>query len=49
MRPGQRQLASASITVSMTDAVPERMRENVREVSHVFVPAEDRRKHWRLR
>lgn len=44
MRPGKRELASASITVSMTDAVPERMRENVREVSHVFVPAEDRRK-----
>lgn len=45
MRPGKRELASASITVSVTDAVPERMRENVREVSHVFVPAEDRRQH----
>jgi predicted GNAT family acetyltransferase len=44
MRPGKRELASASITVSMTDAVPERMRENVREVSHVFVPVADRRK-----
>jgi predicted GNAT family acetyltransferase len=43
MRPGQRQLASASILVSMTDAVPMAMRAKVREVSHVFVPAADRR------
>jgi predicted GNAT family acetyltransferase len=44
MRPGKRQLATASILVSMTDAVPLAMRAKVREVSHVFVPAEDRRK-----
>lgn len=44
MRPGQRQLQSASILVSMTDAVPVAMRAKVREVSHVFVPAADRRK-----
>jgi N-acetylglutamate synthase-like GNAT family acetyltransferase len=44
MRPGKRELATASVTVSMTDAVPARMRETVREVSHVFVPVEDRRK-----
>jgi predicted GNAT family acetyltransferase len=45
MRPGRRELASASITVSLTEAVPLAMRAGVREVSHVFVPAEDRRKH----
>jgi N-acetylglutamate synthase-like GNAT family acetyltransferase len=44
MRPGQRQLASASVLISLTDAVPVAMRAKVREVSHVFVPAEDRRK-----
>lgn len=43
MRPGIRQLSSASITVSLTDAVPVRMRDKVREVSHVYVPPGDRR------
>lgn len=45
MRPGKRQLSSASITVSLTDAVPVAMRDRMREVSHVFVPAADRRQH----
>ena len=45
MRPGKRQLKSAELTVSLSDAVPARMRSRVREISHVFVPAEDRRQH----
>lgn len=45
MRPGKRQLRSAELTVSLSDAVPTHMRSRVREVSHVFVPAEDRRQH----
>jgi hypothetical protein len=44
MRPGQRQLASASVLISLTDAVPAAMRAKVREVSHLFVPDADRRK-----
>lgn len=45
MRPGKRQLNSAELTVSLSDAVPTHMRAQVREVSHVFVPAADRRQH----
>lgn len=45
MRPGQRQLASATLTVSLSEAVPTHMRARTREVSHVFVPTSDRRQH----
>lgn len=45
MRPGKRQIASAELTVSMPDAVPEHMRDRTREITHVFVPAADRRQH----
>lgn len=45
MRPGKRQLNSAELTVSLSDAVPAHMRDHTREVSHVFVPVADRRQH----
>jgi GNAT superfamily N-acetyltransferase len=38
MRPGAREFRKASLTVSMSTAVPEHMRERVREITHVFVP-----------
>lgn len=43
MRPGKRQLQSAELTVSLSDAVPFHMRNMTREISHIFVPACDRR------
>lgn len=45
MRPGKRVIASAELTVSMSDSVPEHMRDRTREVTHVFVPVADRRQH----
>lgn len=44
MRPGRRELASASLVVGISTAVPEVMRAGTREISHVFVPPEDRGK-----
>lgn len=44
MRAGERQLKSASLRVSVPDSVPEHMRAAMREISNVFVPAEDRGK-----
>jgi GNAT superfamily N-acetyltransferase len=44
MRPGQRVLNTASLTVAMSDAVPLHMRPNVREITHFQVAPEDRRK-----
>lgn len=44
MKPGRRELASASLVVSVSTAVPEHMRAGTREISHVFVPAADRGK-----
>lgn len=44
MRPGRRELASASLVVSVSTAVPEHMRAGTREISHVFVPPADRGK-----
>jgi GNAT superfamily N-acetyltransferase len=44
MKPGRRELASASLVVSISTAVPEAMRAGTREISHVFVPPEDRGK-----
>jgi GNAT superfamily N-acetyltransferase len=45
MKPGRRELGVASVMVSISDAVPEHMRARTREVSHLHVPAEYRRKH----
>jgi hypothetical protein len=42
MRPGKREFRAASLTVSMSTAVPEHMRERVREITHVFVPVTQR-------
>jgi hypothetical protein len=42
MRPGKREFRAASLTVSLSTAVPERMRERVREITHVFVPLTSR-------
>lgn len=44
MRPGRRELASASLVVGISTAVPEVMRAGTREISHVFVPPADRGK-----
>lgn len=44
MRPGRRELASASLVVGVSTAVPEHMRAGTREISHVFVPPADRGK-----
>lgn len=44
MRPGLRILNSACLMVSMTNAVPANMRENVRELIAFTVDREDRRK-----
>lgn len=45
MRPGRRELGVASVMVSISDAVPLHMKAGTREVSHLEVPAEHRRKH----
>lgn len=43
MRYGTRQLNTASLVVTECTAVPEAMRERVREIVSFYVPAEDRR------
>lgn len=45
MRPGRRELGVASVMVNISQAVPQHMRAGTREVSHLHVPAEHRRKH----
>lgn len=45
MRPGRRELNTASLLVTISQAVPAHMRAATREVSELFVPAADRRKH----
>ena len=45
MRPGRRELNTASLLVTLSEAVPKHMRPATREVSELFVPAADRRKH----
>lgn len=44
MRPGKRELNDASLLVEMSQAVPEHMRANIREITHFYVPAESRGK-----
>ena len=44
MRPGKRQLNSASLDVRICEAVPEEKRSQTREITHVYVPPEDRRR-----
>jgi GNAT superfamily N-acetyltransferase len=44
MRAGERQLKSASLRVSVPESIPEHMRAGTREISNLFVPAEDRGK-----
>lgn len=43
MRPGAREFRDASLTISVSQAVPEHMRDRVREVSHLFVKPASRR------
>jgi len=45
MRCGRRELASASVLISISEAVPAHMRGGTREVSELFVPVADRRQH----
>lgn len=45
MRPGRRELGVASVMVNISEAVPPHMRAGTREVSHLHVPADHRRKH----
>ncbi len=45
MRPGRRELGVASVKISISDAVPVHMKGAIREVSHLHVPTEHRRKH----
>lgn len=45
MRPGRRELGVASVMISISDAVPVHMKSAIREVSHLHVPLEHRRKH----
>jgi GNAT superfamily N-acetyltransferase len=45
MRPGVRQLNDASLRVSVPDAVPEHMRSNLREITHLYVDPASRRQH----
>jgi GNAT superfamily N-acetyltransferase len=42
MRPGRRELNDCSLQVSLSQAVPEHMRERVREISHLFTKPEAR-------
>lgn len=44
MRTGKRELNSASLDVRMCMAVPEERRSRTREITHVYVPPEDRRR-----
>lgn len=44
MRPGVRQLNSASLVVALSDAVPEKMKWRTREIHTFHVPPDDRRK-----
>ena len=44
MRPGRRELNEASLRVQLCEAVPEHMRASVREITHVHVAPEYRRK-----
>lgn len=44
MRPGRRELNEASLIISFSDAVPAGMREQIREVTSLHVPLEQRRK-----
>lgn len=46
MKPGLRELNTASVRISESEAVPVKMRAYTREVSGLFVSAEDRRKHY---
>lgn len=43
MRPGRRELNEASLIISFSDAVPAGMREQIREVTSLHVPPEQRR------
>jgi GNAT superfamily N-acetyltransferase len=45
MRAGVREFRDASLTVSVSQTIPEHMRERTREISHVFVKAASRRQH----
>ena len=45
MRPGRRELGVASVMICISDAVPVHMKSAIREVSHLHVPLEHRRKH----
>lgn len=42
MRPGRRELNDASLNVCLTEAVPQRMRDKVREITHVMTLPEVR-------
>jgi GNAT superfamily N-acetyltransferase len=42
MRPGRREYRDASLVVSLSSAVPEHMRDRVREITRVFVPVASR-------
>lgn len=44
MRPGIRQLNEATLKVCMSDAVPEHMRDRVREITNVHCESQARRK-----
>lgn len=46
MQSGIRTVRSATLQITETTAIPERMRSQVREVSHLEVPIEDRRKGY---
>lgn len=42
MRPGRRELNEAHLIVSIPDAVPEKMRAQMREISELYVPPTSR-------
>lgn len=44
MKPGRRELNEASVSVCMSEAVPEHMREDIREILNLFVEPQARRK-----
>lgn len=45
MRPGRREFKAASLTVAIPVGLPEHMRAQTRELTHVFVDADSRRQH----
>lgn len=45
MRPGRREFKAASLTVAIPVGLPEHMRAQTRELTHVFVEPDSRRQH----